>query len=134
MIAVMFYVTDDAWSATTRSTTGPDDTLTTARIDKIRDELGCELVQLKRRLAEVWPRKILAACEGQYDAAVDHVLARQRAADLYDRLQERRAEILGALDRMQAGSYGCCAVCGEPIPYRRLEVVPETHTCIRCCQ
>ncbi len=134
MIAVLFYVTDDACSSTATATTGPGDTLTSARIDKIRDELGFELAQLKHRLAVAWPRKVLAACEGQYDTAVDHILAKQRAANLFDRLQERRGELLGALNRLQKGTYGRCAVCGEPIPYRRLEVVPETHTCISCCQ
>lgn len=119
---------------TRRSTTVPDDALTTARIDKIRGELGCELARLKHRLAEVWPRKALAACEGRYDVSVDHIQAGLRASDLYDRLQERRTEILGALDRIQQGAYGRCAICGEPIAYKRLEVVPETHTCIRCCR
>jgi hypothetical protein len=134
MIAVLFYVTDDARGSTAMVTTGPDDTLTSARIDKIRRGLGLELAQLKQRLAVAWPRKALAACEARYNVSVDHVRAGQRASGLYDRLQERRAEIVGALDRIQDGSFGRCAICGEPIPYTRLEVVPETHTCHRCCQ
>ena len=52
MIAVLFYVTDDTWSTTTDFTPGPDENLTPARIDKIRDELGGELARLKRSLAE----------------------------------------------------------------------------------
>jgi RNA polymerase-binding transcription factor DksA len=134
MIAALFYVTDDASSSPAMVTAGPDDTLTSARIDKIRDELGLELAQLKHRLAVAWPSVTLEASEGQYDSAVDQVRAKQRAAAFFDRLQERRGEILDALDRMQKGTYGRCAVCGESIPFRRLEVVPETHTCIRCYQ
>ena len=132
MIAALFRVVDDASSNPGRSTTASDDALTTARVNKIREELGCELDLLKRRLALAWPRKVLAANEGEYDMAVDHVLAKQRATDLYDRLQERRAEILAALDRIEKGSYGSCAICSAPIPYRRLAVLPETTTCIRC--
>jgi DnaK suppressor protein len=118
--------------ATRRSITGPDDTLTTDRIDKIREELRGELAQLKRNLAEVWPCEVLAARESRH-VSVDHAQSERLASDLYDRLQERRTEILGALDRIQQGSYGRCAICGGPIPYRRLEVVPETYTCIGCC-
>ena len=119
-------------NVTRKSMTAPDDALTTASIDKIREELRGELVRLKRSLAEVWPREVLVAREGRY-ACVNHTHTELLASDLYDRLQEHRAEILGALDRIQQGSYGRCAICGEPIPYERLEVMPETYTCIRCC-
>ena len=134
MIAVVFYVEENASSATRGPTHVHPEALTATRIDRIRHELDRELVQLKRSLAEVWPREALTAGEGKYDVSVDHVKAKRRASGFYDRLQERRAEIFGALERIQRGSYGCCANCGEPITYRRLEVVPETHTCIRCCQ
>ncbi|MEE8488335.1 MAG: TraR/DksA C4-type zinc finger protein, partial [Gemmatimonadota bacterium] len=37
-----------------------------------------------------------------------------------------------ALKRIEDGSYGCCTECGEGIPLARLEVFPETATCIEC--
>ena len=37
-----------------------------------------------------------------------------------------------ALRRMDAGSYGVCAICDTDIPYARLSVMPETHYCVRC--
>ena len=61
MIAALFRVVDDASSNPGRSTTASDDALTTARVNKIREELGCELDLLKRRLDLAWPRKVLAA-------------------------------------------------------------------------
>ena len=117
-----------------RSTVPSEDALTAARIENIREELEGELARLKRRLGVALPSEMLASCEGQHDVAMDHLLARRGAADLCDGLQERCAEIVGALDRIQQGSYGRCAICGERIPYPRLEVVPETRTCIRCCR
>jgi RNA polymerase-binding transcription factor DksA len=33
---------------------------------------------------------------------------------------------------MERGSYGECAVCGEPIDERRLQALPDTDRCVRC--
>ncbi len=46
----------------------------------------------------------------------------------------RRAQIIDALKRMRAGTYGACATCGDPISYDRLLIVPETNTCIACAR
>lgn len=37
-----------------------------------------------------------------------------------------------ALRRMDEGSYGICANCGEEIPLERLEALPQATLCIRC--
>ena len=37
-----------------------------------------------------------------------------------------------ALERVAAGSYGTCTVCGRPIPPERLEVRPTARTCVAC--
>ena len=46
-------------------------------------------------------------------------------------LNELRA-IQAALRRIQEGTYGECARCGEEIPGRRLEIVPHTPLCAKC--
>ena len=38
-----------------------------------------------------------------------------------------------ALRRIEHGTYGYCATCGNGIPYERLSVVPETTYCVSCC-
>ena len=35
-----------------------------------------------------------------------------------------------ALDRVAAGKYGNCEVCGNPIPVERLEVLPYSTLCV----
>ena len=50
-------------------------------------------------------------------------------------LAQARADVLeadGALARVDAGSYGTCDVCGEPIAAQRLAARPTTSLCIRC--
>jgi len=42
------------------------------------------------------------------------------------------ARIRAALDRIRAGTYGICTVCGEQISTDRLDVLPETPMCKVC--
>ncbi|MEV7691732.1 TraR/DksA C4-type zinc finger protein [Microbacterium sp. NPDC089189] len=42
------------------------------------------------------------------------------------------AEIDAALSRVDAGDYGRCERCGDPIPAGRLEVRPTATRCVRC--
>jgi DnaK suppressor protein len=56
--------------------------------------------------------------------------------DLLHLLSEgAREEILRideALDRIENGTYGQCQLCDEPIPAKRLEVLPHTRHCVEC--
>jgi RNA polymerase-binding protein DksA len=56
--------------------------------------------------------------------------------ELDDTLEENSSHVLAeiddALERIDAGSYGTCADCGNPIPEERLEAVPWATLCIDC--
>lgn len=39
-----------------------------------------------------------------------------------------------ALTKLDEGSYGCCDVCGEPIPPARLAARPESVVCVKHAQ
>jgi DnaK suppressor protein len=39
-----------------------------------------------------------------------------------------------ALDRIEAGDYGICLSCEEPIPAKRLEALPWAKFCVTCQQ
>lgn len=43
-------------------------------------------------------------------------------------------QIHSALRRLDAGCYGTCAVCGEPIEPGRLAAVPYTDRCRQCAE
>lgn len=49
---------------------------------------------------------------------------------LGDAARRRVAEVDAALDRVTAGTYGRCAVGGEPIDDARLEARPTATTCV----
>jgi RNA polymerase-binding protein DksA len=42
------------------------------------------------------------------------------------------AEIEAALERIEAGTYGTCRTCGQPISEERLEAIPYATQCIDC--
>ena len=47
--------------------------------------------------------------------------------------EERAIQAIdAALDRIEAGTYGICDNCGQPIGEERLEAVPWTTQCIDC--
>ncbi len=41
-------------------------------------------------------------------------------------------EVLAALDRVDAGTFGTCEACGKAIPQERLEALPYARHCVRC--
>ncbi|WP_166844554.1 TraR/DksA family transcriptional regulator [Isoptericola sp. BMS4] len=55
---------------------------------------------------------------------------RQQAARLAADARDERERLLAALDRVAAGTYGVCEVCGRPIPAARLEARPASTRCV----
>jgi len=51
---------------------------------------------------------------------------------LSGQLRETLQEIEDALAKFDAGTYGRCESCGEPIPEARLEAMPAARLCISC--
>jgi len=44
------------------------------------------------------------------------------------------AQVRSALRRLDAGTYGRCAKCGEPIGAARLTAIPSATTCVACAR
>lgn len=55
---------------------------------------------------------------------------RSQADALRGQAQHRLREIAEALERIDAGTYGTCEVCGKPIGWERLTARPYARTCI----
>src|SRR6476660_3230674 len=57
---------------------------------------------------------------------------RQHAAALLEAARQQTAAVDAALRRLEAGRYGVCDRCGQPIGGDRLAARPTAATCIRC--
>ena len=57
-----------------------------------------------------------------------------RLTGLADAAASELHQVDDALARMDAGAYGVCANCGEPIPTARLEVRPFAVHCVACAE
>jgi DnaK suppressor protein len=59
---------------------------------------------------------------------------RQQVAALLDSAERQLAELDAAVARLDAGEYGRCETCGEPIAAERLLVRPAATRCITCAR
>lgn len=76
----------------------------------------------------------LAHDEGDVDIDEADVSSELAEADREEALAEaaggRREEALAALARLDAGTFGICVDCGQPIPEERLLFRPEAARCL----
>ena len=89
------------------------------RADLVASEASTDVVELDQskvgRLSRMDALQVQAMAKA--NAQRRHVLLR---------------DIGAALRRLDAGEYGYCEVCGEPIDTKRLEINPSATMCIGC--
>ena len=100
------------------------------------------LQEERRRKLELLPalrRDITAVNAARQDSNVDDehdpegatiAFELSQASALLDQSREALAQVEAALERIDAGTYGDCAVCGNEIAEGRLEARPWTPYCI----
>ncbi len=102
----------------------------------IRKELEAQATRLRAELAEL-ARDTRPSAIGQRpidggdvvdqaSASATRELTRFRSA----MLDQRLAQVTEALQRLDAGTYGTCEVCGDRISRERLEVLPTATLCV----
>lgn len=67
-----------------------------------------------------------------YGDDATELFLRERNIPLRNSIQQRIEQIDAALRRLEEGSYGSCARCGQPINPERLEALPHAILCIGC--
>jgi RNA polymerase-binding transcription factor DksA len=106
--------------------------------DRARQLLTGELAALDDRLRAAEEARAEASADtfGQEGALGQHpgdygteVTTTREAAMSVATLTEQRRRVQDALERLDAGEYGRCAVCGRGIDDERLEARPEARTC-----
>lgn len=51
-----------------------------------------------------------------------------------EKVEQKIEQLQEALERLDAGDYGVCESCEQPINPERLEVLPGTTLCIECAR
>ncbi len=100
---------------------------------------GAELDELLRRLdadeASVRADRADATADDEHDPEGSTLSGEwQRIEALRRAALAERAEVSAAMDRVDAGTYGVCEVCGREIPAERLEVRPFATRCVDCAE
>ena len=97
----------------------------------MRDSLQAERDVLRSQLGEMQPSSDESLSFDDNFADSGQVAAEQGEVKMVaTSLQEQLDDVEHALSRLDAGTYGTCEQCGEPIAAARLEAMPATRFCI----
>lgn len=66
------------------------------------------------------------------DAEASEEAGHDRTTAILEELAQQVKDIDAALARIEKGTYGHCAVCGDPIDSQRLEILPTATLCHSC--
>jgi DnaK suppressor protein len=102
----------------------------------IRDDLEEQRRTVERQLAEhgapVGDDRIdVSVNEGFADSA-QATAERSEIFSQIEQLRSHHEELMGALTRIEEGTYGKCERCGQQIPIERLEALPTARLCMSC--
>jgi RNA polymerase-binding transcription factor DksA len=100
--------------------------------DDARGELHALLVAQQRSNLEQAAAHEATARELAVHADADSIIERELAEVGAVRARDAAREAEEALGRLAAGTYGTCEVCGAPIPFERLEAIPQARHCVAC--
>jgi DnaK suppressor protein len=101
--------------------------------DEVRKSLLAKREQLVHRIGGTQATERREVAEGQNDNA-----QLWEVSDVRDDLDSQGAaeldQVNQALARLDAGEYGECTSCGEPIAEPRLKALPYATLCIQCAE
>lgn len=110
-----------------------DQTLQTIRT-KLEAERTSVEHQLREHGAEVDGGGIEVGFDGGFADSGHRTAERAEVLALVEGLLAHRNDVVAALARIDAGTFGSCERCGNPIPPERLEAIPTATLCVACKQ
>ena len=98
-----------------------------------RDRTRRRLAGLRADYAEVVAASRDTNADDEHDPE-GHTIAfeRSQTGALVRQAERHLGETEAALARVDAGTYGTCAVCGDPVAPARLEARPTATACVSC--
>jgi DnaK suppressor protein len=113
---------------------------TDAELAEVRAELEAEAAGLRREISQAESQiaarlgdTVAEAGDDEADAS-SKVFEREHELALTHNSRELLEQTERALARIEAGPYGVCESCGEPIGKARLLAFPRATLCVECKQ
>jgi DnaK suppressor protein len=85
-----------------------------------------------RATTEDEARELSGGLDNHLADIATHTYDRELDSTLEESEEQHLSHIEGALNRIEAGTYGICTNCGRPIGFERLEAMPWVTLCIDC--
>ena len=101
------------------------------RLKKEKAELLEKIEQL-RVLGQPSAERREGSPFGKREEGADEASELEKRLALEERLGESLNEVEHALQKYEAGTYGLCDSCGQPIEKARLEAIPQASLCLSC--
>jgi RNA polymerase-binding transcription factor DksA len=105
---------------------------TDAAIQGLRAQLEGEREELRRQLSEIGYGAEGPVYDANFADSSQVTAERGEAEALANTLLESLREVEHALAKFDAGDYGLCESCRQPIAEARLEAMPAARYCINC--
>lgn len=114
--------------------------LTQEQLNNLQQKLMDRKVELERRMVYN-DQHGLGESERDMTGELSHIdnhpgdlasemFEREKDLALQDRVDQELQRVIFSLEAIHHGRYGVCLTCGQPIPYERLEVLPDTQYCV----
>ena len=98
------------------------------RLEKIRSNLLGDLKKTRQNSQEEELTQMVSDFTDEATRSFD----RQMILNLGEQERETLKQVEEALYKVKNGDYGICALCGDPIPEARLDIVPFALHCVTC--
>ncbi|MGC1371529.1 MAG: TraR/DksA family transcriptional regulator [Candidatus Sulfotelmatobacter sp.] len=105
-----------------------------SEVEQLRKKLELQRQEVARFLKQIEEETRSLDADSAQDPA-DQCVSSMSKESLFQQSSQRRTSlrlIEAALRRIEDGTFGECAGCGDEIPIRRLNALPWTQFCLRC--
>ncbi|WP_211193139.1 TraR/DksA C4-type zinc finger protein [Actinoplanes sp. TBRC 11911] len=102
-------------------------------LTRMIDEARAEAATLEADLLSLFEAARSSNADDEHDPE-GQTIAYERAqlTAVLEATRRHVSELQDAVERLDAGDYGVCEVCGNPIPPERLAARPTARRCVTC--
>ena len=102
-----------------------------AALLKERGELVSQLTEIEEDTFSEAETSAESGLDEEFADAGSITLERESALSIENNVKDLMAKIDGALERIDAGTYGTCERCGKQISKERIRALPYANLCIK---